>query len=55
LNGQPDIEDFKASSTGEEPSAPSEPGSFQACALLKVKYRRTSISGTKISTDNLPA
>jgi hypothetical protein len=34
--GQPDVEDFKAGSTGEKLSAPSEPGCFKACALLRV-------------------
>jgi hypothetical protein len=42
LNGQPDIEDFKANSTGEKPSAPSEPGSFKAA-----HYYGFSLRGTK--------
>jgi hypothetical protein len=31
-NGQPDIEEVKAGSTGEKPSAPSKPGVVKACA-----------------------
>jgi hypothetical protein len=38
LNVQPGIEEFKAGSRGEKPSAPSEPGCFKACALLWVQY-----------------
>jgi hypothetical protein len=40
--GQPDVEDFKAGSLGEDLSAPSEPGLFLACHCY---YR--SARGTK--------
>jgi hypothetical protein len=42
LNGQPDIEGFKADSTGEKPSAPSEPGCLRPAHYYEFRIRGTN-------------